>query len=107
MGGSCKGKRCGDDLAFLEKRALDEEKSKPQAERNEMSLLERLKFVIDNDAHMHAVDLSTSAFYALRKALANGVASNKANKQVLFWPPCSSSTVRAGEEEEARHWTQI
>lgn len=39
---------CGDDLAFLEKRALEEEKNKPQTERNEMSLIERLKFVVDN-----------------------------------------------------------
>ncbi|MEM8893271.1 MAG: asparagine--tRNA ligase [Bacteroidota bacterium] len=40
---------CSDDLAFLEKREADEEKSKPQAERNELSLLERLRFVVDND----------------------------------------------------------
>lgn len=40
---------CADDLAFLNKRQLDEEKSKPQNERNEMSLLERLQFVVDND----------------------------------------------------------
>ncbi|MEQ9297804.1 MAG: asparagine--tRNA ligase [Cyclobacteriaceae bacterium] len=40
---------CADDLAFLEKRALDEEKNKPQIERNEMSLIERLKFVVEND----------------------------------------------------------
>lgn len=40
---------CADDLAFLEKRALEEEKNKPQIERNEMSLIERLKFVVEND----------------------------------------------------------
>ncbi|MEP5612926.1 MAG: asparagine--tRNA ligase [Cyclobacteriaceae bacterium] len=40
---------CGEDLEFLEKRELDEEKSKPQNERNEMSLLDRLKFVHEND----------------------------------------------------------
>lgn len=40
---------CEDDLAFLEKRALDEEKNKPQNERNELSLIERLKFVVEGD----------------------------------------------------------
>lgn len=40
---------CADDLAFLEKRALDEEQSKPQNERSELSLLDRLKFVLEND----------------------------------------------------------
>jgi len=40
---------CQDDLAFLNKRLLDEEKQKPQNERSEMSLLERLQFVADND----------------------------------------------------------
>jgi asparaginyl-tRNA synthetase len=40
---------CADDLAFLEKRAEDEDKNKPQNERAEMSLTERLKFVLEND----------------------------------------------------------
>ncbi|SDQ25181.1 asparaginyl-tRNA synthetase [Flagellimonas zhangzhouensis] len=40
---------CKDDLEFLENRLLDEEKSKPQAERSEMALLEKLKFVVDNN----------------------------------------------------------
>lgn len=39
---------CADDLAFLEKRLLEEEKSKPQNERSELSLIEKLKFVIEN-----------------------------------------------------------
>jgi asparaginyl-tRNA synthetase len=34
--------KCQDDLKFLETR-LDEEKSKPQAERSEMPLLEKIK----------------------------------------------------------------
>ncbi len=38
-----------DDLEFLEKRLLDEEKTKPQAERSEMSLIEKIKFVVDNN----------------------------------------------------------
>lgn len=39
---------CEDDLKFLEKRLLDEEKSKPQAQRSEMALIEKLRFVVDN-----------------------------------------------------------
>jgi asparaginyl-tRNA synthetase len=40
---------CQEDLEFLSKRASDEEKNKPQNERQEMTLLERLSFIIDND----------------------------------------------------------
>ncbi|MEY8019395.1 asparagine--tRNA ligase [Muriicola sp. E247] len=40
---------CAEDLNFLEKRLLDEEKTKPQAERSELSLLDKLRFVIDNE----------------------------------------------------------
>ena len=38
---------CMEDLEFLEKRLLDEEKSKPQAERSQMPLIEKLRFVTD------------------------------------------------------------
>jgi len=38
-----------DDLQFLNDRELKEEQQKPTAERNEMCLIDRLKFVIDND----------------------------------------------------------
>ena len=38
-----------DDLKFLENRLLNEEKQKPQNERNELSLIEKLNFVIEND----------------------------------------------------------
>lgn len=40
---------CMEDLEFLEKRALDEDKNKPQHERQELSLLERLNFILDNE----------------------------------------------------------
>lgn len=40
---------CTDDLEFLEKRAIEEEKGLPQDQRNELSLIERLKFVLEND----------------------------------------------------------
>ncbi len=38
-----------EDLAFLEKRLLDEEKSKPQNERSPMPLMEKLKFCLAQD----------------------------------------------------------
>jgi len=38
-----------DDLAFLSQRLEEEEKTKPQAERSEMGLLEKLNFVVNND----------------------------------------------------------
>ena len=40
---------CKDDLEMLNAREVDEQKSKPQNERNELTLLERLQFVIEND----------------------------------------------------------
>jgi asparaginyl-tRNA synthetase len=40
---------CKDDLEFLEKRLLEEEKSKPQNERSDMALIEKLQFVIANN----------------------------------------------------------
>jgi asparaginyl-tRNA synthetase len=40
---------CADDLSFLDKRALEEEQSKPQEQRSELTLLDRLKFVSEND----------------------------------------------------------
>lgn len=52
---------CADDLAFLEKRLLDEEKNKPAIERSEMSLTDKLKFVLDNDfvrlTYTEAIDI--------------------------------------------------
>lgn len=39
---------CQEDLLFLENRLIQEEKTKPQAERSEMALMEKLKFVADN-----------------------------------------------------------
>lgn len=39
---------CADDLAFLNNRSVEEEKTKKQEERSEMSLLERLNFIVEN-----------------------------------------------------------
>ena len=40
---------CMDDLTFLNQRLLQEEKSKPQQERSEMQLLERIQFIVNNE----------------------------------------------------------
>ena len=40
---------CKDELAFLNDRLLDEEKQKPQQERSELSLIEKLNFCLAND----------------------------------------------------------
>ena len=52
---------CKDDLEFLEKRLIDEEKSKPAIERSDMPLREKLKFVIDNNfkrvSYTEAIDI--------------------------------------------------
>ena len=53
--------KCPEDLKFLEGRLLDEEKSKPQAERSEMALLDKLNFVLDNNfkrvSYTEAIDI--------------------------------------------------
>lgn len=50
-----------EDLEFLEQRLLDEEKTKPQAERSEMSLIEKINFVVDNNfkrvSYTEAIDI--------------------------------------------------
>ncbi|KAA1247472.1 asparagine--tRNA ligase [Aquimarina sp. RZ0] len=40
---------CQDDLEFLEKRLVEEDKKKPMAERAEMLLRDKLKFVLENN----------------------------------------------------------
>jgi asparaginyl-tRNA synthetase len=50
-----------EDLEFLEKRLLDEEKTKPQGERSDMSLIDKIKFVVDNNfkrvSYTEAIDI--------------------------------------------------
>lgn len=52
---------CKDDLEFLENRQAEEEKTKPQAERSEMGLLNKLKFVTENNfkrvSYTEAIDI--------------------------------------------------
>nr|WP_121271523.1 asparagine--tRNA ligase [Pedobacter schmidteae] len=42
-------KNCKEELDFLNSRLLEEEKSKPQNERSELSLLDKLNFCVTND----------------------------------------------------------
>ena len=50
-----------EDIEFLNQRFLEEEKTKPQTERSEMSLIEKLEFVINNDfkrvSYTEAIDI--------------------------------------------------
>lgn len=54
-------KNCQDDLSFLEQRLIQEDKTKPQAERSEMTLTDKLRFVIDNNfkrvTYTEAIDI--------------------------------------------------
>jgi asparaginyl-tRNA synthetase len=61
-----------DDLEFLRTRLLDEEKQKPQAERSELDLLQKLQFVVDNKferiTYTQAIDiLLQSSHYKKKK----------------------------------------
>ena len=61
-----------DDLEFLRQRLLEEEKTKPQAERSELDLLQKLQFVVDNKferiTYTEAIDiLLQSSHYKKKK----------------------------------------
>ena len=53
--------QCADDLDFLNKRAQEEEQTKPQEQRSELGLIDRLKFVSENDfqrlSYTEAIDI--------------------------------------------------
>lgn len=52
---------CADDLEFLNKRAQEEEASKPQDQRSELGLIDRLKFIVGNEfqrlSYTEAIDI--------------------------------------------------
>jgi len=52
---------CKDDLEFLEHRLIQEDRSKPANQRNEMTLTEKLHFIIDNSfkrvSYTEAIDI--------------------------------------------------
>lgn len=80
---------CQDDLQFLDQRLAQEEKSKPQAQRSEMSLLERLKFVVDNNFKRVSY---TEAIEILR--------NSKPNKKKKFQFPVNEWGVDLQSEHE-------
>ncbi|MGC6470322.1 MAG: asparagine--tRNA ligase [Flavobacteriales bacterium] len=52
---------CKDDISFLDKRLANEEKNLPKEQKSEIGLVERLKFVVDNDferlSYSEAIDI--------------------------------------------------
>ncbi|MCF8324708.1 MAG: asparagine--tRNA ligase [Leadbetterella sp.] len=62
---------CKDDLEFLQTRLLEEEKSKPQNERSEQTLLEKLSFVVENSferlTYTEAIDILLKSKPAQKK----------------------------------------
>jgi len=54
-------KNCKEDLSFLAQRLSEEEKQKPQNERSEMGLIEKLEFVVNNEferiTYTEAIDI--------------------------------------------------
>ncbi|MDO9595061.1 MAG: asparagine--tRNA ligase [Lutibacter sp.] len=54
-------KNCKDDLAFLNDRLAEEDKLKPALERSEMSLIEKLNFIVENNfirvSYTEAIDI--------------------------------------------------
>jgi asparaginyl-tRNA synthetase len=62
---------CPDDIAFLNERDLAEQNQKPANERNEMSLIERLNFVINNDfkriTYTEAIDVLVNSNHYKKK----------------------------------------
>ncbi len=62
---------CKDDLEFLESRLTEEEKQKPQNERSELSLIDKLKFVVENNferlTYTEAIDILVKSKPAQKK----------------------------------------
>ena len=62
---------CREDLEFLDKRFLEEEKTKPQNERSSMSLIEKLEFVIHNEfkrvSYTEAIDILKNSNHNKKK----------------------------------------
>ena len=82
-------KDCKEDLDFLNQRLIYEDKSKPAQERNELNLLERLDFVINNDF----VRITYSEAYEILK-------NSKPNKKKKFKFPISEWGLDLQSEHE-------
>lgn len=63
--------QCPDDLDFLRQRLLEEEKGKPQTERSELDLMQKLQFVIDNKferiTYTEAIDILLASQHYKKK----------------------------------------
>lgn len=81
--------RCEKDLLFLEERFNYEEKSKPQLERSPMGLLEKIRFVVENDFKRVSY---TEAYEILR--------NSKPNKKKKFQFPITEWGVDLQSEHE-------
>jgi len=79
---------CLDDLQFLENRLKDEEKTKKKEEQSELSLIEKLRFVVENQferlTYTEAIDI---------------LVSSKPNKKGQFQYPVSWGTDLQSEHE--------
>jgi asparaginyl-tRNA synthetase len=80
---------CKDDLAFLNDRFVKEESQKPQLQRSEWSLLEKLQFVLENNFKRVSY---TEAFEILR--------NSKPNKKKKFQFPVNEWGVDLQSEHE-------
>ena len=80
---------CADDLEFLEKRLLDEEKQKPLEQRSDMPLREKLEFITNN--HFKRVSY-TEAIEILK--------NSKPNKKKKFKYPVNEWGVDLQSEHE-------
>lgn len=62
---------CAEDLAFLDQRAAEEEQSKPTEQRAELGLLDKLKFVVENDfvrlTYTEAIDILRNSNHNKRR----------------------------------------
>ncbi|HIP48947.1 MAG TPA: asparagine--tRNA ligase [Lutibacter sp.] len=80
---------CKDDLAFLNERFVKEESQKPQLQRSEWSLIEKLQFVLDNNFKRVSY---TEAYEILR--------NSKPNKKKKFQFPINEWGVDFQSEHE-------
>jgi len=80
---------CTEDLQFLDERLDKEDQSKPQAERSSMGLIEKIKFVIENDFKRVSY---TEAYEILR--------NSKPNKKKKFQFPIHEWGIDLQSEHE-------
>ena len=80
---------CKDDLDFLNNRLINEDKNKPKQERHELTLIERLNFVINNDF----VRITYTEAYEILK-------NSKPNKKKKFKFPISEWGIDLQSEHE-------